>query len=106
MLSCSMVLSRHNDTKTGQSTKKYSRRKTKIHQHYLDVILQYGFEPTPQPTPEEEESEEEQDEDEDGFAGGLNHTFIKTTFTILRIDWLEVHFCIPSYTFINALSQF
>ena len=42
----------------------------KIHQHYLDVILQYGFEPTPPPTPEEEESEEEQDEDEDGFAGG------------------------------------
>ena len=70
MSSCSMVLSRHNDTKTGQSTKKYSRRKTKIHQHYLDVILQYGFEPTPPPTPEEEESEEEQDEDEDGFAGG------------------------------------
>ena len=101
-----MVLSRHNDTKTGQSTKKYSRRKTKIHQHYLDVILQYGFEPTPPPTPEEEESEEEQDEDEDGFAGGLNYTFIKTTFTILRIDWLEVYFSITSYTFIMRFHNF
>ena len=37
---------------------------------FTEIILQYGFEPTPPPTPEEEESEEEQDEDEDGFAGG------------------------------------
>ena len=41
-----------------------------MHRNYFDIILQYGFEPTPPPTPEEEESEEEQDEDEDGFAGG------------------------------------
>ena len=63
------------DTKTGLSGEEKELNKCTemilaLSQHYSDVILQYGFEPTPPPTPEEEESEEEQDEDEDGFAGG------------------------------------
>ena len=50
----------------------------------------------------------EEYEVEGGFDGGL---FSKlhihhTTFTFVRMDLLEVYFCLEIYSFINALPQF
>ena len=59
-----------------------------IGQFSTEIILQYGFEPTPPPTPEEEESEEEQDEDEDGFAGG---SFFSPNYTFTLSEIAHIH---------------